>query len=83
MLYPNVLPNVDRALPGLTVANASASELTLQIMFVVALVLTPVVLIYQGWTYWVFRKRLSATDIPNPHEGSLDYPHEAEVAGRG
>jgi cytochrome d ubiquinol oxidase subunit II len=82
MLYPDVMPNVDRALEGLTVANASASQLTLQIMFVVALILTPVVLVYQGWTYWVFRKRLSPADIPNPHEGSLDYPHEAELAPR-
>ncbi len=80
MLYPNVLPNVDRALPGLTVANASASQTTLQIMLVVALILTPVVLIYQGWTYWVFRRRLSPADIPDPHEGALDYPHEAEEA---
>jgi cytochrome d ubiquinol oxidase subunit II len=30
----------------------------------VAVVLTPVVLIYQGWTYWVFRKRISVTSIP-------------------
>jgi cytochrome d ubiquinol oxidase subunit II len=82
MLYPDVMPNVDRALPGLTVANASASQLTLQIMFWVAVVLTPVVLLYQGWTYWVFRKRLSPADIPNPHEGSLDYPHEAAAAGQ-
>lgn len=79
MLYPDVMPNVDRLLPGLTVENASASQLTLQIMFVVAVVLTPVVLVYQGWTYWVFRRRLSPTDIPNPHEGSLDYPHEAAL----
>ena len=82
MLYPNVLPNVDRDLVGLTVSNASASELTLQIMFVVALILTPVVLVYQSWTYWVFRKRLSATDIPNPNEGALDYPDEAAAAQR-
>ena len=82
MLYPNVLPNVDRALPGLTVANASASELTLQIMLVVALILTPVVLVYQGWTYWVFRRRLSPADIPDPHEGALDYPHEAAEAAQ-
>jgi cytochrome d ubiquinol oxidase subunit II len=80
MLYPNVLPNVDRALPGLTVANASASELTLQIMTVVAIILMPVVMAYQAYNYWVFRKRLSPDDIPNPHAGLLDYPHEAEAA---
>ena len=30
----------------------------------VAVVLTPIVLLYQGWTYWVFRKRISVADIP-------------------
>lgn len=77
MLYPNVLPNIDRALPGLTVANASSSELTLQIMSVVALIVTPIVLLYQSWSYWVFRRRLSPDDIPDPQEGSLDLPEEA------
>jgi cytochrome d ubiquinol oxidase subunit II len=30
----------------------------------VAVILTPLVLLYQGWTYWVFRKRISAAQIP-------------------
>jgi cytochrome d ubiquinol oxidase subunit II len=34
----------------------------------VAVVLTPVVLLYQGWTYWVFRKRISTANIPE-HTG--------------
>ena len=72
MLYPNVMPNIDRALPGLTIENASSTEYTLKIMTIVALVLTPIVLAYQAWTYWVFRKRLSPADIPNPEVGSLD-----------
>lgn len=41
--------------------NASASsEYTLTVMTVVAVILVPVVLIYQAWTYWVFRHRISA-----------------------
>ena len=54
-------------LPGgssLTLENASSSELTLKIMTVAALVFTPVVLLYTGYTYWVFRKRLSTENIP-------------------
>jgi len=77
MLYPNVMPNVDRDLPGLDIYNASSTLLTLQIMTWVAVILTPLVLIYQGWTYWVFRKRVSPSDIPNPYAGSLDTPEEA------
>ena len=32
----------------------------------VAVVFTPIVLLYQGWTYWVFRKRISTHHIPTP-----------------
>ena len=34
----------------------------------VAVVFTPIVLLYQGWTYWVFRKRLAADTIPEAHD---------------
>ena len=34
-------------------------------MTIVALIFTPIVLIYQGWTYWVFRKRLTVKHIPD------------------
>ena len=73
MLYPNVMPNIDRNLVGLTIANASSTEGTLKIMTIVAAVMTPIVLVYQAWTYWVFRKRLSASQIPTPEKGSLDH----------
>ena len=62
-MYPDVMPALDPA-NSLTVANASSSPYTLQIMTWVAVALTPVVLLYQGWTYWVFRKRISAEQIP-------------------
>jgi len=41
-------------------------------MTFVAVIMTPWVLIYQGWTYWVFRKRESASQIPNAEHGILD-----------
>lgn len=75
MLFPNVMPNIDRSLEGLTIYNASSTETTLKIMSLVALVMTPIVLAYQGWTYWVFRKRLSPAQIPNPEVGVLDGVH--------
>ena len=63
-LYPNVMPTT---LPGgtsLTIENASSSELTLKIMTGAALVFTPILLLYTGYTYWVFRKRLGTKNIP-------------------
>ena len=63
-LFPNVMPsNIDAAY-NLTVYNASSQEYTLTIMTIVAVIMTPIVLIYQGWTYWVFRKRISTSMIP-------------------
>jgi cytochrome d ubiquinol oxidase subunit II len=62
-LWPNVLPSTTSAAFSLTVHNASSSHYTLMVMTWVALVFTPVVLAYQGWTYWVFRKRLSRSDF--------------------
>jgi cytochrome d ubiquinol oxidase subunit II len=63
-LYPNVMPSTTAAANSLTVHNASSSHYTLQIMSVVAVVFTPLVLLYQGWTYWVFRRRIGVADIP-------------------
>jgi cytochrome d ubiquinol oxidase subunit II len=58
-LYPAVLPSTADPAGTLTVANAAASPYPLKVMTVVAGVFLPLVLLYQGWTYWVFRKRLS------------------------
>ncbi len=63
-LFPNVMPSsIDEAY-NLTVYNASSSPLTLQIMSVVALFFVPIVLGYQGWSYYVFSKRVSRDAIP-------------------
>ena len=67
-LWPNVLPSSTSAAYSLTVNNASSAHYTLVVMSWVALIFTPVVLAYQGWTYWVFRKRLTRSDIvPTGH----------------
>lgn len=48
---------------SLTIHNASSSAYTLKIMTIAALTLVPVVLVYQIWTYWVFRKRVTAKSL--------------------
>ncbi|WP_433681237.1 cytochrome d ubiquinol oxidase subunit II [Nocardia sp. CA-119907] len=65
-LYPNVLPSTISDLFNLTIDNASSTPYTLKVMSWAAVVVTPVVLGYQGWTYWVFRKRLTVEQIPAP-----------------
>jgi cytochrome d ubiquinol oxidase subunit II len=63
-LFPDVMPSTIDAAYSLTTSTASSTSYTLKIMTVVALVFTPVVLLYQGWTYWVFRKRIGVQHIP-------------------
>ena len=61
-LFPNLMVSSLSPLWNLTIENASSTEYTLSIMTVAALVLVPIVLIYQCWTYWVFRQRVSPHD---------------------
>jgi cytochrome bd ubiquinol oxidase subunit II len=59
-LYPDVMPSSTDPAFSLTIVNASSTTYTLTIMTVVAVVFTPLVFLYQGWTYWVFRKRVAS-----------------------
>ncbi|WP_280416594.1 cytochrome d ubiquinol oxidase subunit II [Nocardia carnea] len=63
-LFPDVLPSTIDPAYNLTVDNASSTPYTLKVMSWAALAVTPVVLGYQAWTYWVFRKRISVEHIP-------------------
>lgn len=63
-LFPNVLPSTLDAAGTLTATNAASTPYTLTIMTWVAVIFTPIVLAYQGWTYWVFRKRIGVAHIP-------------------
>jgi cytochrome bd ubiquinol oxidase subunit II len=65
-LFPDVLPSTVDPANGLTVHNAASGPYTLEILTWVAAIFAPLVLLYQGWTYWIFRRRLSVTDIPPP-----------------
>ncbi|WP_173069072.1 cytochrome d ubiquinol oxidase subunit II [Phytohabitans houttuyneae] len=60
-LFPAVLPST-AGTADLTVDTASSSPYTLRLMTWVAAIFTPLVLLYQGWTYWVFRKRVTTAD---------------------
>ena len=62
-LFPNAMVSSTDSAYDLTLSAASSSHYTLTVMTVVAVLLVPVVLIYQAWTYWVFRARLGAEDF--------------------
>ena len=62
-LFPNVMPSSLNDEWSLTVTNASSSPYTLKIMTWCAGIATPLVLLYQSWTYWVFRKRIGTQHI--------------------
>jgi cytochrome d ubiquinol oxidase subunit II len=66
VLFPRVMVSSLNPEWSLTIYNASSSDYTLKTMTIVALIFVPIVLIYQGWTYYVFRKRLTA-------ESKLEY----------
>jgi cytochrome d ubiquinol oxidase subunit II len=72
-LYPRVIVSNPDFGNSLTVSNAASAHYTLAVMSVVALIVVPVILLYQGWTYHVFRQRLggeqAATDL-RPQPGS-------------
>ncbi|GGY67287.1 cytochrome d ubiquinol oxidase subunit II [Streptomyces omiyaensis] len=66
-LFPDVMPSSLDPAWSLTVTNASSSPYTLKIMTWCAAIATPLVLLYQGWTYWVFRKRIGTQHIADAH----------------
>ncbi len=65
--YPVVLPSTLDSAFDLTVSNASSGDYTLGVMSVVTAFGLPLVLLYQGWTYWVFRQRLGERHLPEAH----------------
>ncbi|OLF10403.1 cytochrome d ubiquinol oxidase subunit II [Actinophytocola xanthii] len=66
-LYPNVLPSTLDDSFSLTIAETASSPYTLTVMTWVAVFGTPAVLVYQGWTYWVFRRRIGTRHMPEVH----------------
>ncbi|NDJ85625.1 MAG: cytochrome d ubiquinol oxidase subunit II [Chloroflexi bacterium] len=62
-LYPRVMVSSIDEDYSLTIYNASSSDYTLEVMTIIAVTFLPIVLLYQGWTYWVFRQRIGRDDV--------------------
>ena len=62
-LFPRLMVSSLNPDWSLTIYNAASTQYTLSIMTVAAVVFVPVILLYQGWTYWVFRKRVTAKHL--------------------
>jgi cytochrome d ubiquinol oxidase subunit II len=65
-LYPRVLVSHPNFANSLTTANAASGHYTLKIITIVAVIFVPIILIYQGWTYHVFRKRIGGEPVGAP-----------------
>jgi cytochrome d ubiquinol oxidase subunit II len=62
-LYPNLLPSSIDSAFSLTAFNSASSQLTLKIMLALALVMVPVVILYQIWVYKVFSHKITEEDL--------------------
>jgi cytochrome d ubiquinol oxidase subunit II len=62
-LFPNALPSTTSHAYDLSLVASSSTHYTQTVMTVVAIVFVPIVLVYQAWTYWVFRHRLGRDDF--------------------
>jgi cytochrome d ubiquinol oxidase subunit II len=78
-LYPRVMVASNDFANSLTVDNASSAHYTLAVMSVVALIVLPIVLVYQSWSYYVFRARVTGEDVQLPE--ALARPTDGSSAG--
>ncbi len=84
-LYPNVMVSSTNPAYNLTVHNTASGGYSLKAMTVVVIVFLPLVLVYQAWTYYVFRRRISAQGFqprePSPAPGAPS-PPAGKTAGQ-
>jgi cytochrome d ubiquinol oxidase subunit II len=80
-LYPRVMVSSPDFGNSLTVDNASSAHYTLAVMSVVALIFLPVVVLYQAWTYHVFRQRVGGDEIEGAPAPEPPPPAQVEPAG--
>jgi cytochrome d ubiquinol oxidase subunit II len=62
-LYPNVMVSSTNKAYNLTVSNTASGQYSLKAMTVVVIIFLPLVLAYQAWTYYVFRRRVSREEF--------------------
>jgi cytochrome bd ubiquinol oxidase subunit II len=79
-LYPRVMVSSPDFANSLTISNSASAHYTLQVMTVVAVIITPIVLLYQGWTYYVFRARVTGGAVASPTELVAQRPSGAPGA---
>jgi cytochrome bd ubiquinol oxidase subunit II len=63
-LYPNLVPSTLNKQWSVTIYNASSTPYTLKVMTWVTVFMAPLTVVYQAWSYWIFRQRISAERIP-------------------
>jgi len=73
-LYPNVMVSSTNPAYNLTVHNTASPPYSLKAMTIVVIVFLPLVLAYQAWTYYVFRRRVSASDFQAPPRPTVPAP---------
>jgi len=81
-LYPNVMISSTNKAYSLTVHNVASTPYSLKAMTVVVIVFLPLVLVYQAWTYYVFRKRVSVSDFQAPPTAAVPEPRAAVASER-
>ncbi|MGB5936433.1 MAG: cytochrome d ubiquinol oxidase subunit II [Ornithinimicrobium sp.] len=82
-MFPDVMPSTTDPAFSLTTTNAASTAYTLGIMTWVAVIFFPIVLVYQGWTYWTFRQRVSGHHIPTEVAVAARTEHQQSSPGAG
>ena len=62
-MFPAVMPSTLDSAWSLTTTNAASTPYTLKVLTVIGAIFTPLVMLYQGWTYWVFRRRITVEPV--------------------
>jgi cytochrome d ubiquinol oxidase subunit II len=78
-LYPRVMVSSTNPAYSLTISNTASGSYSLKVMTVVVVIFLPVVLLYQAWTYYVFRQRISPGDFQMPRLASRASPDSGKA----
>ena len=78
-LYPRVMVSSTSPAYNLTISNTASGSYSLKLMTIVVVIFLPVVLLYQAWTYYVFRQRISPGDFQMPRLASRGSPDSGKA----
>jgi cytochrome bd-type quinol oxidase subunit 2 len=78
-LYPRVMVSSTNPAYSLTISNTASGSYSLKLMTIVVVIFLPVVLLYQAWTYYVFRQRISPGDFQMPRLASRPSPDSGKA----